>query len=155
MMIQLKLYDKILKLKKIIYKIILVLIVFFSGLNISLANLNSLSCENNITKSKTNIIYGNNFAKEEMSPNIWLFFQKIKLDNSNLSLVSIDDDKPIREWQIDIVSGEATLTPMFDPSSNWICLDAEKQLKVLNDLYKSGALSGYEFEKAKKKLLNN
>ena len=44
---------------------------------------------------------------------------------------------------------------MFDPSSNWICLDAEKQLKVLNDLYKSGALSGYEFEKAKKKLLNN
>ena len=142
-------------MKKIIYKIILVLIVFFSGLNISLANLNSLSCENNITKSKTNIIYGNNFAKEEMSPNIWLFFQKVKLDNSNLSLVSIDDDKPIREWQIDIVSGEATLTPMFDPSSNWICLDAVKQLKVLNDLYKSGALSGYEFEKAKKKLLNN
>ena len=142
-------------MKKIIYKIILVLIVFFSGLNISLANLNSLSCENNITKSKTNIIYGNNFAKEEMSPNIWLFFQKVKLDNSNLSLVSIDNDKPIREWQIDVVSGEATLTPMFDPSSNWICLDAEKQLKVLNDLYKSGALSGYEFEKAKKKLLNN
>ena len=142
-------------MKKIIYKIILVLIVFFSGLNISLANLNSLSCENNSTKSKTNIIYGNNFAKEEMSPNIWLFFQKVKLDNSNLSLVSIDDDKPIREWQIDVVSGEATLTPMFDPSSNWICLDAVKQLKVLNDLYKSGALSGYEFEKAKKKLLNN
>ena len=142
-------------MKKIIYKIILVLIVFFSGLNISLANLNSLSCENNSTKSKTNIIYGNNFAKEEMSPNIWLFFQKVKLDNSNLSLVSIDDDKPIREWQIDIVSGEATLTPMFDPPSNWICLDAVKQLKVLNDLYKSGALSGYEFEKAKKKLLNN
>ena len=142
-------------MKKIIYKIILVLIVFFSGLNISLANLNSLSCENNSTKSKTNIIYGNNFAKEEMSPNIWLFFQKVKLDNSNLSLVSIDDDKPIREWQIDIVSGEATLTPMFDSSSNWICLDAVKQLKVLNDLYKSGALSGYEFEKAKKKLLNN
>ena len=138
-------------MKKIIYKIILVLIVFFSGLNISLANLNSLSCENNSTKSKTNIIYGNNFAKEEMSPNIWLFFQKVKLDNSNLSLVSIDNDKPIREWQIDIVSGEATLTPMFDPSSNWICLDAVKQLKVLNDLYKSGALSGYEFEKAKKK----
>ena len=142
-------------MKKIIYKIILVLIVFFSGLNISLANLNSLSCENNSTKSKTNIIYGNNFAKEEMSPNIWLFFQKVKLDNSNLSLVSIDDDKPIREWQINIVSGEATLTPMFDPPSNWICLDAVKQLKVLNDLYKSGALSGYEFEKAKKKLLNN
>lgn len=142
-------------MKKIIYKIVLVLIVSFFSLNSSLANLNSLSCENNITKSKTNIIYGNNFAKEEMSPNIWLFFQKIKLDNKNLSLISIDDDKPIREWQIDIVSGEATLIPMFDPSSNWICLDAEKQLKVLNDLYKSGALSGYEFEKAKKKLLNN
>ena len=132
-------------LKKIIYNIILILIVSFFTLNSSLANLNSLSCENNITKSKTNIIYGNNFAKEEMSPNIWLFFQKVKLDNANLSLVSIDDDKPIREWQIDVVSGEATLTPMFDPSSNWICLDAEKQLKVLNDLYKSGALSGYEF----------
>ena len=142
-------------MKKIIYKIILVLIVSFFALDSSFANLNSLSCENNITKSKTNIIYGNNFAKEEMSPNIWLFFQKIKLDNANLSLVSIDDDKPIREWQIDIDSGEATLTPMFDPSSNWICLDEEKQLKVLNDLYKSGALSGYEFEKAKKKLLNN
>ena len=142
-------------MKKIIYKIVLVLIVSFFSLNSSLANLNSLSCENNITKSKTNIIYGNNFAKEEMSPNIWLFFQKIKLDNKNLSLISIYDDKPIREWQIDIVSGEATLIPMFDPSSNWICLDAEKQLKVLNDLYKSGALSGYEFEKAKKKLLNN
>ena len=142
-------------MKKIIYKIILVLIVSFFALDSSFANLNSLSCENNITKSKTNIIYGNNFAKEEMSPNIWLFFQKIKLDNANLSLISIDDDKPIREWQIDIVSGEATLIPMFDPSSNWICLDAEKQLKVLNDLYKSGALSGYEFERAKKKLLNN
>ena len=142
-------------MKKIIYNIILVLTVSFFAFNNSLANLNSLSCENNITKTKINIIYGNNFAKEEMSPNIWLFFQKIKLDNSNLSLVSIDDNKPIREWQIDIVSGEAILTPMFDASSNWICLDAEKQLKVLNDLYKSGALSGYEFEKAKKKLLNN
>ena len=33
--------------------------------------------------------------------------------------------------------------------------DIVKKLKELNDLYKSGALSGYEFEKAKKKLLNN
>ena len=79
-------------MKKIIYNIILILTVSFFTLNSSLANLNSLSCENNITKLKTNIIYGNNFAKEEMSPNIWLFFQKVKLDNSNLSLVSIDDD---------------------------------------------------------------
>ena len=142
-------------MKKIIHNIILVLIVFLFTINNSFANLNSLSCENNITKSKTNIIYGNNFAKEEMSPNIWLFFQKIKLDNANLSLVSVDDDKPIREWQINIVSGKATLIPMFDPSSNWICLDAEKQMKALTDLYKSGALSGYEFEIAKKKLLNN
>ena len=140
---------------KKIYNIILISLISFFISNNSLANLNSLLCENNITKSKTNIIYGNNFAKEEMSPNIWLFFQKIKLDNANLNLVSIDDEKPIREWQIDIVSGEATLIPMFDPSSNWICLNAEKQLQVLNDLYKSGALSGYEFEKAKKKLLNN
>ena len=90
-----------------------------------------------------------------MSPNIWLFFQKISLVNNNLNLISIDDDKPIRQWQINLVSGEAILTPMFDPSSNWLCLNTEKQLMVLNDLYKSGALSGYEFEKAKKKLLNN
>ena len=95
---------------------------------------------------------GKNFAKEEMSPNIWLFFQKIKLDKNNLNIISVDDEKSIREWQIDLVSGKATLTPMFDPSSNWLCLNTEKQLTALNDLYKSGALSGYEFEKAKKKL---
>ncbi len=29
------------------------------------------------------------------------------------------------------------------------------QLKTLQDLYKSGVLSGYEYEKEKKKLLNN
>ena len=29
------------------------------------------------------------------------------------------------------------------------------QLKTLQDLYKSGALSGYEYEKEKKKILNN
>ena len=28
------------------------------------------------------------------------------------------------------------------------------QLKILYDLYKSGALSGYEYEKEKKKILN-
>ena len=123
--------------------------------NNAYANLDTFSCESLLTKNKTFIVYGKNFAKEEMSPNIWLFFQKIKLDKNNLNIISVDDEKSIREWQIDLVSGKATLTPMFDPSSNWICLDAEKQLKVLNDLYKSGALSGYEFEKAKKKLLNN
>ena len=123
--------------------------------NNAYANLDSFSCENPITKKKAYIVYGKNFAKEEMSPNIWLFFQKIKLDKNNLNITSIDDDKTIRKWQIDLVSGKATLTPMFDPSSNWLCLNKEKQLVVLNDLYKSGALSGYEFEKEKKKLLNN
>ena len=29
------------------------------------------------------------------------------------------------------------------------------QLKSLQDLYKSGAISGYEYEKEKKKILNN
>ena len=119
------------------------------------ANLESFSCENLITKNKAFIVYGKNFAKEEMSPNIWLFFQKIKLDKDNLNILSVDDEKTIREWQIDLQTGKATLTPMFDPSSNWLCLNTEKQLIVLNNLYKSGALSGYEFEKAKKKLLNN
>ncbi len=31
----------------------------------------------------------------------------------------------------------------------------DNQLKTLQDLYKSGALSGYEYEKEKKKILNN
>ena len=76
-------------------------------------------------------------------------------NKNNLNIVSVDDEKSIREWQIDLVSGKATLTPMFDSSSNWLCLNTKKQLTALNDLYKSGALSGYEFEKAKKKLLDN
>ena len=137
-------------------KIFLILSIFIIiNHNNAYANLESFSCENLITKNKTFIVYGKNFAKEEMSPNIWLFFQKIKLDKDNLNILSIDDEKTIREWKIDLQSGEATLIPMFDPSSNWLCLNTEKQLMVLNDLYKSGALSGYEFEKAKKKLLNN
>lgn len=108
-------------LKKKIYSIILIIVISFFTLNSSLANLNSITCENNITKSKTNIVYGNNFAKEEMSPNIWLFFQKIKLDKNYLNIVSIDDEKHIREWQINLISGEATLIPMFDPKSKWLC----------------------------------
>ena len=137
-------------------KIFLILSIFIIiNHNNAYANLESFSCENPITKNKAFIVYGKNFAKEEMSPNIWLFFQKIKLDKDNLNILSIDDEKTIREWQIDLLTGKATLTPMFDPSSNWLCLNTEKQLMVLNDLYKSGALSGYEFEKAKKKLLNN
>ena len=142
-------------LKKIKLISVLILSILFFSTNKSYANLNNVSCENPITNSKTNIVYGNNFAKEEMSPNIWLFFQKISLVNNNLNLISIDDDKPIRQWQINLVSGKATLTPMFDPSSNWLCLNTDKELKKLEEQYKSGALSGYEFEVAKKKLLKN
>ena len=141
-------------LKKIKFISLLILSILFFSTNKSYANLNNVSCENPITNSKTNIVYGNNFAKEEMSPNIWLFFQKISLVNNNLNLISIDDDKPIRQWQINLISGKATLTPMFDPSSNWLCLNIDKELKKLEEQYKSGALSGYEFEVAKKKLLN-
>ena len=137
-------------------KIFFILSIFAcTNYNNAYANLDTFSCESLLTQNKTFIVYGKNFAKEEMSPNIWLFFQKIKLDKNNLNIISVDDEKSIREWQIDLVSGKATLTPMFDPSSNWLCLNTEKQLTALNDLYKSGALSGYEFEKAKKKLLNN
>tara|TARA_A100001015_G_scaffold49976_1_gene55093 strand:+ start:12 stop:203 length:192 start_codon:yes stop_codon:yes gene_type:complete len=32
---------------------------------------------------------------------------------------------------------------------------ASDQLKTLQDLYKSGAISGYEYEKEKKKILKN
>ena len=140
-------------LKKIKLISVLILSILFFSTNKSYANLNNVSCENPITNSKTNIVYGNNFAKEEMSPNIWLFFQKISLVNNNLNLISIDDDKPIRQWQINLVSGKATLTPMFDPSSNWLCLNIDKELKKIEEQYKSGAMSGYEFEVAKKKLL--
>ena len=141
-------------LKKIKLISVLILSILFFSTNKSYANLNNVSCENPITNSKTNIVYGNNFAKEEMSPNIWLFFQKISLVNNNLNLISIDDDKPIRQWQINLVSGKATLTPMFDPSSNWLCLNIDRELKKLEEQYKSGAMSGYEFEVAKKRLLN-
>ena len=140
-------------LKKIKFISVLILSILFFSTNKSYANLNNVSCENLITNSKTNIVYGNNFAKEEMSPNIWLFFQKISLVDNNLNLISIDDNKPIRQWQINLISGNATLTPMFDPSSNWLCLNIDKELKKLEEQYKSGALSGYEFEVAKKRLL--
>ena len=82
---------------------------------------NSLTCINTASKVKANIIYGKNFAKEEMSPNIWLFFQKIKFDENFLNIISLDENIPIREWKINLISGEAILTPMFDPSSKWIC----------------------------------
>ena len=137
-------------------KIYFILLIFVTiNLNNAYADLDSFSCENLLTKNKAYIVYGKNFAKEEMSPNIWLFFQKITLNNNSLNLISVDDDKPIREWKINLTSGEAILTPMFDPSSNWLCLNKDRQLKFLIDLYENGSLTGYEFEKEKKKLLNN
>ena len=137
-------------------KIFFILFIFITiNHNNAYANLDTFSCESLLTKNKAFIVYGKNFAKEEMSSNIWLFFQKIKLNNNNLNLISVDDDKPIREWKINLTSGEAILTPMFDSSSNWLCRNKDKQLKMLSDLYKNGSLTGYEFEKEKKKLINN
>ena len=89
--------------------------------NVAYADLKTLTCENVSTKNKANIVYYKNFAKEEMSPNIWLFFQKITLDKNNLNIVSVDDEKTIREWNINLISGEANLTPMFDAPSKWLC----------------------------------
>ncbi len=102
-------------------KLLFIIFVFISTNNIAYADLNTLECQNILSKSKTNIVYGQNFAKEEMSPNIWLFFQKITLDKEKLNIISVDDEKPIREWKINLVSGEAILIPMFDPSSRWLC----------------------------------
>ena len=102
-------------------KLLFIIFVFISTNNIAYADLNKIECQNILSKSKTNIVYGQNFAKEEMSPNIWLFFQKITLDKEKLNIISIDDEKPIREWKINLVSGEAILIPMFDPSSRWLC----------------------------------
>ena len=102
-------------------KLLFIIFVFISTNNIAYADLNTLECQNILSKSKTNIVYGQNFAKEEMSPNIWLFFQKITLDKEKLNIISVDEEKPIREWKINLVSGEAILIPMFDPSSKWVC----------------------------------
>ena len=102
-------------------KLLFIIFVFISNNNIAYADLNTLECQNILSKSKTNIVYGQNFAKEEMSPNIWLFFQKITLDKERLNIISVDDEKQIREWKINLVSGEAILIPMFDPSSRWLC----------------------------------
>ena len=102
-------------------KLLFALLFFVTTNNIAYADLKTLICENPLTKNKANIVYGKNFAKEEMSPNIWLFFQKIVLDNKTLNIVSVDDERAIREWDINLISGEATLTPMFDPVSKWLC----------------------------------
>ena len=102
-------------------KLSFILLFFLTINNFAYADLKTLICENVMTKNKANIVYSKNFAKEEMSPNIWLFFQKIVLDNKTLNIVSVDDKKTIREWDINLISGEATLTPMFDPKSKWLC----------------------------------
>ena len=83
-------------LKKIKLISVLILSILFFSTNKSYANLNNVSCENPITNSKTNIVYGNNFAKEEMSPNIWLFFQKISLVNNNLNLISKNNNTNLK-----------------------------------------------------------
>ena len=76
-----------------------------------------------------------------------LFFQVQKywaLDKNNLNIISVDDilenmglmkwEKSIREWQIDLVNFlekhkyNLNIKPMFDPSSNWLCLNTETQL---------------------------
>ncbi len=85
------------------------------------ANEKSFNCESVLTKDKTHIVYHERYAKEEMAGNIWLFFQIIEISENNLNLTSLDDSKPIRNWKINLSSGEATLTPMFDPISEWIC----------------------------------
>ena len=102
-------------------KLLFALLFFVTTNNIAFADLKTLICENPLTKNKANIVYGKNFAKEEMSPNIWLFFQKIVLDNKTLNIVSVDDERAIREWDINLISGEANLTPMFDAPSKWLC----------------------------------
>ena len=102
-------------------KLSFILLFFLTINNFAYADLKTLTCENVVTKNKANIVYGKNFAKEEMSPNIWLFFQKIVLDYKTLNIVSVDDERAIREWDINLISGEATLTPMFDPVSKWLC----------------------------------
>ena len=102
-------------------KLFFFILFFFTINNYAYADLKTLNCENILTKNKANIVYGENFAKEEMLPNIWLFFQKITLINNKLNLISLDDEKNIREWKINLTSGEAILIPMFDPSSKWLC----------------------------------
>ena len=67
-------------------KLSFIILFILTANNVAHADLKALICENVVTKNKANIVYGKNFAKEEMSPNIWLFFQKIVLD---LSLIHI------------------------------------------------------------------
>ena len=42
-----------------------------------------------------------------------------------------------------------------DNENSKVTTSVSDQLKTLQDLYKSGVLSGYEYEKEKKRILNN
>ena len=42
-----------------------------------------------------------------------------------------------------------------DNENSKVTNNVSDQLKTLQDLYKSGVLSGYEYEKEKKRILNN
>ena len=42
-----------------------------------------------------------------------------------------------------------------DNENSEVNTSVSDQLKTLHDLYKSGVLSGYEYEKEKKRILNN
>ena len=74
-------------------KLSFILLFFLTINNFAYADLKTLICENVVTKNKANIVYSKNFAKEEMSPNIWLFFQKVLLDNKNLKIVKLPNRK--------------------------------------------------------------
>ncbi|RPG94914.1 MAG: SHOCT domain-containing protein [Candidatus Pelagibacter sp. TMED263] len=45
--------------------------------------------------------------------------------------------------------------PANEKQKSNVTTSISEQLKTLQDLYKSGILSGYEYEKEKKKILNN
>ena len=43
----------------------------------------------------------------------------------------------------------------YDNENSKVTTSVSDQLETLQDLYKSGVLSGYEYEKEKKRILNN
>ena len=106
------------------FKLNFILLSIFLSIFLCLKTLaveTSYFCENTQTEKKIHIVYHERYVKEEMAKNIWLFFQKIDKTENYLNITSLDNDKPIRQWKINLLSGEAILTPMFDPTSNWIC----------------------------------
>ena len=79
---------------------------------------NSIDVENHV-ENQVNIIR-NAVAKGAIGLKV---YKSLGLSNkdSNGKRVSVDDERAIREWDINLISGEATLTPMFDPVSKWLC----------------------------------